>query len=571
MVALAGVSAFLGVDSLLARHYLSKVDAGYYVAAATAARVALFLPGAVAMTVFPRLAAARGMHRELRRLLADALALTALLSGGAAAVIAAFPHLVITVLFGSAYQPAAGPLALLSAAAAAMGLASVLVYFFLAERSVLATSCWVAVALLAAVVVTVHQGLDTIAWMTLVVTASMTAVMGAAALGQRHPERRVARRGRREGSLGLPGAPVNSALAGGPPPPRRIRSDTVLDGPAAVDLTVVVPSRDAGERLRTTVEELVAALRATGSTFEVVVVSDGSIDGSDTSLVGVAPDVVHPVALRTPQGKGEALRVGLSRGRGRYLGFIDGDGDLSSAQVGTVVALARDGAPDMVVAGRCRRRSDVAQPSLRRVSSWLWRQAVLVLFWLPARHTQTGLKLVRRDVLADVLPRMVERRDAFDLELLVVARRLGHRRVLQAPVRGRRRLGSSLPPAAAAGTIRDLLTVFYRLRVLHHYDGEHHAAAVSATAEQTHTEPAYHEPAHTGLASSEPTHSEPARADPTHIDPPRTEQARTEPAHTEPAHHEPAHTEPTHCEPARAGLASSEPAHREQAADQAVG
>ncbi|MDA8070691.1 MAG: oligosaccharide flippase family protein [Actinomycetota bacterium] len=189
VTALAGVSAFLGIDSLLARHYLSRLDAGYYVAAATAARVALFLPGAVAMTVFPRLAAAQGDRHQIRRLLLHALAVTVASSGGAALFIAVFSHLVIAVLFGSAYQAASGPVAILAAAAAAMGIASVLVYFFLSQRSLAATVCWAAVALVTGLIVVVHDGLDTIAWITLGVTGAMTFIMAATALGRRRPDR----------------------------------------------------------------------------------------------------------------------------------------------------------------------------------------------------------------------------------------------------------------------------------------------------------------------------------------------------------------------------------------------
>lgn len=86
------------------------------------------------------------------------------------------------------------------------------------------------------------------------------------------------------------------------------------------------------------------------------------------------------------------------------------------------------------------------------------------------RDTQTGLKLVRRDVLADVLPRMVEKRFAFDLELLVVADRLGYRRFVEVPVRIRQRFGSTVSPRAAAGMLVDLFSILYRLRVLGAYD-----------------------------------------------------------------------------------------------------
>lgn len=516
VVALAGVSAFLGVDSVLARHFLSRVDAGYYVAASTAARVALFLPGAVAMTAFPRLAAARGAHHEVRRLLLEALGLTAVLSGGAAAVIAAFPHLFIAVLFGSAYQSAAGPLAILSAAAAAMGLASVLVYFFLAERSVLATGCWVAVVALAGLVVALHRGLDTIAWLTLAVTGSMTVVMGTVALGRRPPAHFEAM-GATDGRLGLPGTPVGAALAGAEaalahppgaeaarahPPgvadgvrngaePARTSDRTArtgdrparngdrsarpgderpaLERPPSVDVTIVVPYFNVGDRVRPTIDALLATLRPSVGTFEVVAVSDGSGDGAHLSLAGLPTDEVRSVVLPRHQGKGAALRAGMAAARGRYVGFIDGDGDLPPEQLADVLGVLRQQAPDVVVGSKRHPGSAVASPATRRLASWGWQRAVGLLFRLPVCDTQTGLKLVRRDVLAAALPRTAVTGFAFDLELLVVAQRLGFRDVLEVPVRIRQRAGTTVSPRAAACMVRDLFAVAYRLRV-HRYD-----------------------------------------------------------------------------------------------------
>ena len=58
VAALGGFATLVGIDSFLARHYLSGVASGEYVAAATAARIALFLPGAIALIAFPKFAAA---------------------------------------------------------------------------------------------------------------------------------------------------------------------------------------------------------------------------------------------------------------------------------------------------------------------------------------------------------------------------------------------------------------------------------------------------------------------------------------------------------------------------------
>ncbi len=258
-----------------------------------------------------------------------------------------------------------------------------------------------------------------------------------------------------------------------------------------LDLTVVVPYFNPGDRVRQTIDELVDTLRATPATFEVIAVSDGSTDGSEHSLDGLPGDVVRTVRLDHNSGKGEALRVGFTRGRGRFLGFIDADGDLPPEQIAVLAAFAtaraaadpattagRPGAgnpllPDVVLGTKRHPDSQVVYPPMRRLYSWLWQQAVFVLFRLQVRDTQTGLKLVRRDVLADVLPRMLEKRFAFDLELLVVARHLGYRQFVGVPVRIRQRFGSTVSVRAAVGMLLDLLAIWYRLHIRRWYDEPH--------------------------------------------------------------------------------------------------
>ena len=82
--------------------------------------------------------------------------------------------------------------------------------------------------------------------------------------------------------------------------------------------------------------------------------------------------------------------------------------------------------------------------------------------WVAAGHEVT--------LFAAALPRMVEKRFAFDLELFVVARRLGYTRVAELPVRIQERFSSTISPKAVWGMLLDTLGIFYRLRVLHYYD-----------------------------------------------------------------------------------------------------
>jgi hypothetical protein len=114
--------------------------------------------------------------------------------------------------------------------------------------------------------------------------------------------------------------------------------------------------------------------------------------------------------------------------------------------------------------------SNVDYPITRRVMSWCYQRLVRILFGLNVRDTQTGMKLIRRNVLDAVLPRMLEKRFAFDLEFLVVAKRLGHSRFLEAPVRLDYKFASSVSPRAVFRILVDTAAIFYRLYILRFYD-----------------------------------------------------------------------------------------------------
>jgi glycosyltransferase involved in cell wall biosynthesis len=236
-----------------------------------------------------------------------------------------------------------------------------------------------------------------------------------------------------------------------------------------LDVTVVMPYFNPGRRLRATVDETVRALRASGVSFEVVTVSDGSTDGSELTLEGLSDDEVVRLVLPTRGGKGQAVRAGLERGRGRYLGFIDADGDVPPELLGDFVEVVRAEHPDVVLGSKRHPGSQVVYPPARRLYSWGYQQMVRLLFHLDVRDTQAGIKLVRRDVLVEVLPWMVEHGFAFDLELLVVANFFGYRHLVEAPVRIGRRFTSTVSVTVVAEMLRDTLAIWWRLRIRHAY------------------------------------------------------------------------------------------------------
>ena len=175
------------------------------------------------------------------------------------------------------------------------------------------------------------------------------------------------------------------------------------------------------------------------------------------------------VRLEKNAGKGWALRVGLAQGRGEYLGFIDGDGDIPAELLSRFVELIEVGHPDFAVGSKRHPDSDVVYPKTRRAYSWAFQVLVRALFGFGVADTQTGIKLIRREVLGQVLPLLEERGFAFDLELLAVAHRFGYGHIVELPVCITERFTSTISLKSVRGMLIDTMAIFYRLRIARFY------------------------------------------------------------------------------------------------------
>jgi len=440
IAALAGYTTLTGIAVFLARHYLAPVAAGRYTAATIAGQIALYLPAALVGVVFPRLVSAHATGIGVGKTLAETLGLVAATALAAFAVLAGLSGMVVDVLFGPSYLGAAGIVGIIALSSVFLSIIGLLTYFHVARRSVAALYSWAGVALVWVLVAELHGGMKTVAVCMLAASGFVLAAVSLPALA-------------------AVVSPVSRAA---------VLSDGAVELPLPeIDLSLVIPFYNPGHRLGLHVQAVVDALRAERVSFEVIAVSDGSTDGSPSSIAGI--DQVRIVELAENQGKGAALRIGLAQGRGRYLGFIDGDGDIPARQLSHFLAATRAGDPDVVLGSKLHRGSNVVYPPLRRLYSSGYQQLTRLLFRLPTRDTQTGIKLIRRETLAAVLPKMVEKRFAFDLELLVVARRMGHRSFVELPVQIAERFTTTISLRTVGRTLLDTFAIFYRLRVARFY------------------------------------------------------------------------------------------------------
>jgi O-antigen/teichoic acid export membrane protein len=180
-VSLGGVSAFIGIDSILARHFLPRIESGYYVSAATGARIALFLPAAITSMAFARISRTVGDKTRTRRLLLTNLFIVSLLGVGVAVGIILFSHLIIAILFGSKFRAASGTIRILAFSAAEMGVLSLLTYFCLAHKSLLANISWIGVAGVSLLIWAYHKDPSEIAWVMLGATSVVLVLQAFAA------------------------------------------------------------------------------------------------------------------------------------------------------------------------------------------------------------------------------------------------------------------------------------------------------------------------------------------------------------------------------------------------------
>jgi glycosyltransferase involved in cell wall biosynthesis len=252
--------------------------------------------------------------------------------------------------------------------------------------------------------------------------------------------------------------------------------------PHQVELSVIVPAYREGKRIYDNITRLLDELNKLDATYEVVVVSDGNVDATVREARRVKSPRVRVFHYPMNVGKGFALSLGVDQCVGDLVTFIDADMELDPANIGGFIKLMDTSDCDAVIGSKRHPDSRVNYPRFRRLQSWAYQLLIRLLFNLNVRDTQTGLKLFRRQVLAEALPLLAIKKFAFDLELLVVARQLGYRKICEAPISLEFQFESTVNLRSAFWALWDTAAIFYRLRILRYYQRRIKEVAASRPA-----------------------------------------------------------------------------------------
>ncbi|MBI3910435.1 MAG: glycosyltransferase family 2 protein [Armatimonadetes bacterium] len=207
-----------------------------------------------------------------------------------------------------------------------------------------------------------------------------------------------------------------------------------LENYEAPALTVIVPCYNEAERLPASLPQLLAYLEARGESFEVLVVDDGSTDGTREVAAQVGGARVRVLSYTPNRGKGYAIRYAAARAMGQRVLFSDADLSTPIEELERLAA-ALDAGWDVAIGSRALAESHLAvpQPWWRERLGRTFNGVVRCLGVRGYRDTQCGFKLFTRRAARAIFPNLMIDRWTFDVEALVVAEKLGLR-VKEVPV-----------------------------------------------------------------------------------------------------------------------------------------
>lgn len=239
-------------------------------------------------------------------------------------------------------------------------------------------------------------------------------------------------------------------------------------------ISLIIPSYKQEKTIVADISRVRKVMESFKKPYEIIVVIDGYLDKSREILRRKNMTKVKIVGYPNNHGKGYAVRYGMANSKGDVVAFLDAGMDLNPEALTITLDYMTWNKADIVIGSKLHPLSKVKYPWQRKLLSWGYRNLVKLLFGLSVSDTQVGLKVFRRKVLEDVLPRLLVKRYAFDIEILSVAYHLGYHRIYEAPIELTFGEWSSITSQNFIQTIGkmlwDTMAVFYRLKLLRYYD-----------------------------------------------------------------------------------------------------
>lgn len=237
-------------------------------------------------------------------------------------------------------------------------------------------------------------------------------------------------------------------------------------------VSIVIPAYNEAGHIVNNINEVIRVFNDFKYEYEIIIVDDGSNDNTYEEAKKAADQYKNVIVRKNQRnyGKGRALKKGVRFASGDYIVLLDADMELHPSQIQTFFDIMKLDDADVVIGSKMHPNSKVLYPFHRKVVSTVYYAIIWLLFDLPTRDTQTGLKLFKAEVLKRVFPKILIKKFAYDIELLAVAHRLGYK-IIDAPVKldSKFRWGR-VGFKAIYDTWWDTMAIWYRMYILHWYN-----------------------------------------------------------------------------------------------------
>jgi len=243
-------------------------------------------------------------------------------------------------------------------------------------------------------------------------------------------------------------------------------------------VSVVVPAYRE-KKIKEAIRAIHDVMHQTRWNFEIIVVVDGLVDDTYERAKEVTLKDLTVYCLKENHGKGFATRYGATKANGDYIVFMDAGMEINPNGISMLLEHMEWYDADIIVGSKRHPASKTNLSRIRKIYSWGYYLGTKFLFGLKVRDTQAGIKVFKRGVLDNVLPRLTIKEFAMDIELLVVAQHLGHRRIFEAPIEIYLDIGSTskiqkniliFTNPYIRQMLWDTIKIFYRLHFLGFYD-----------------------------------------------------------------------------------------------------
>ncbi len=227
-------------------------------------------------------------------------------------------------------------------------------------------------------------------------------------------------------------------------------------------LSVVVPAYNEEARLGRSLPVILDYLKAQPYTWEIVVVDDGSHDRTSEIAAAYAESNVRVLRNEPNRGKGYSIRRGMLESVGQWRLFSDADLSTPISELDKFWEHTDNGY-DVVIGSRALPESELAvrQPKGREFVGRIFNTTVQTFLVPGVGDTQCGFKLFSADAANAVFSRQTLHGFAFDVEILMLARRHGFK-IKEAPVKWINDLGSKVSTLSGIKGFVDLARLGFR-------------------------------------------------------------------------------------------------------------